>query len=122
MKITAAEARIMEALWDAKVPVSAEAVREHVTGEDWTDATVRTLLGRLMKKKAVASQKDGRRYLYSPLIERRTYAVEESRSLLDRLFDGRLAPFVTQFTEQQALTEEDIAELRRLIDRLDRDR
>ena len=81
MKITAAESRIMEALWRAQAPLSAEDVREALAGEGWSDATVRTLLTRLVKKKAAAQAKDGRRFLYRPLIARADYVHAESKGL-----------------------------------------
>ena len=122
MRITAAESLIMDVLWRAEAPVAAEEVRAQLDQAEWSEATVRTLLTRLVKKKAVASKKDGRRYLYRPLVQRAEYAHAESRNLLDRLFDGRIGPFVAQFSERQDLTDDEIGELKSLIERLGRDR
>jgi BlaI family penicillinase repressor len=123
MKVSAAESQILKVLWQAKGPVPAEEVASQL-GEDqeWSAGTVRTFLARLVKKKVLAVQKDGRRYLYRPLISRADYAHAESRKLVDRLFNGRIAAFVTQFSEREDLSREEITEIRRLIERLDRDR
>jgi predicted transcriptional regulator len=43
----------------------------------------------------------------------------QSRSLLDRLFEGRVAPLVAHFSEKGRLSRNDIAELKRLIGELD---
>ena len=75
-----------------------------------------------MKKKALAATPDGRRYLYRPLIRRDDYVHEQSRNLIDRLFGGRIAPFITQFSERQDLSDDEIKELKRLLRRLDHDR
>lgn len=121
MKISPAESRVMDALW-RREPLSAEEiVAEVAKGQDWTEATVKTLLNRLLKKKAIAAAKDGRRYLYRPLVTRETYVATESQGLLDRLFEGRLAPLVSHFSETQRLSPEDIADLKRLIAELDDD-
>jgi predicted transcriptional regulator len=80
---------------------------------------VRTLINRLMNKAAIAADKDGRRYLYRPLVTREAYVAAESQGLLDRLFDGRLAPLVAHLTEREQLTAEDVAEIKRLIAALD---
>ena len=118
-RISAAESLVMEALWQ-KSPLSAEEVAAEVAaGQGWSEATVKTLLNRLLGKKAVAARKDGRRYLYQPLIARDAYVQAESQGLLDRLFDGRLAPLVSHFSEQGRLSPQDLAELRRLIEELD---
>ena len=122
MKISAAESVVMEALW-RREPLSAEEIAAEVAGpQDWTEGTVKTLLNRLMRKKAVAARPDGRRYLYRPLLDRAAWAHQESRSLIDRLYGGRIAPFVSQFTERASLSRDEIEELKRLIERLDRGR
>src|SRR5579859_72843 len=120
MKISGAESVVMEALW-AKAPLAAEEISAEVAGpQGWTEATVKTLINRLLKKHAVAATRDGRRYLYRPLIARADYVGAESQGLLDRLFDGRLAPLVSHFSENQKLTAEDVAELKRLIEDFDK--
>lgn len=119
MRISSAESLVMEALWRAS-PLSAEQIAGQVAeDQQWTEATVKSLLNRLLTKGAVAADKDGRRYLYRPLIARTDYVHAESRGLIDRLFEGRLAPLVAHFSEREALTPEDVAELKRLIAEID---
>lgn len=114
-RISDAEHAVMEALW-RKSPLTAAEVSESVASErGWTLATVKTLLSRLVAKHAVATQPDGRRFLYSPLVKRTDYVGSESRRLVDRLFGGRAAPLVAHLVEAGALTEEDFAEIERLI-------
>src|SRR4051812_30834454 len=104
VKITTAESLIMEVLWRTDRPLAVEDVREALTEEGWTDATIRTFLSRLVQKKAVAASKDGRRFLYRPLIARGDYVHAESKSLIDRLFDGQIEPFVAHFSEREDLS------------------
>lgn len=109
----------MGVLW-RKSPLSAEEIVAALDAEqDWSDKTVKTLLNRLLTKKAVSAIRDGRRYLYAPLVNRSAYVHTESRSLIDRLFDGRLAPLVSHFAETKQLSKADIAELKRLVRKLD---
>ena len=120
--ISEAEAKVMEALW-RESPLSAEQViAEVAAAQGWSEATVKTLLNRLLRKKAVTARRDGRRYLYSARMKREAYVTAESRDLLDRLFDGKLAPFIAHFSERQDLSEEEIAELKKLIRGLDNGR
>jgi BlaI family penicillinase repressor len=122
MRVSSAEGIVMEALW-RKQPLSAEEVAANVAGDQsWTDATVKTLLNRLLSKGAIAAEKDGRRYLYRPVLQREDYVLEESTSLLDRLFEGRVSSLVTHFSEREKLSADDIAELKRLIAELDNER
>jgi predicted transcriptional regulator len=120
-RISAAESEVMKVLW-ADSPKPAEDVLAILAKDHgWAEGTVKTLLNRLLKKGVIAADKDGRRFLYRPLVGREDYVDSESQGLLDRLFDGRLAPLVSHFSKREKLNPEDIAELRRLLDKIDDD-
>ena len=119
MQISEAESVVMDVLWQ-RSPLSAEDVVASLSGrQDWQEATIKTLLNRLLKKGAVAAEKDGRRYLYAPVLQRDAWVQGESESLLERMFAGRVAPLVAHFSEQRKLSRKDIAELRKLLDGID---
>jgi BlaI family penicillinase repressor len=119
MRISAAESLVMEALW-RRSPLTAEQIASEVASDqEWTEATVKSLLNRLLTKQAIAADRDGRRYLYRPLVARGDYVHAESRGLIDRLFEGRLAPLVAHFSERERLSPEDVAELKRLIEEIE---
>jgi BlaI family penicillinase repressor len=119
MRISTAESQVMKALW-ARSPLSAEEIIAALPADqDWADATVKTLLNRLLKKEAIAADRDGRRFLYRPLVAQSDYVHAESQGLLDRLFDGRLAPLVAHFSQREKLSDQDVADLRRLLESLD---
>ena len=118
VKISAAESVVMEALW-RKSPLTSEAIIAEVgEANGWTEGTVKVLISRLLQTKAIAAVAEGRRYLYSPVVSRHAYVEAESQGLLDRLFDGRLAPLVTHFSETDKLSAEDIAALKALVERI----
>ena len=114
-RISDAEHAIMEVIWD-RHPVSATEVCDVVCeARGWSMPTVKTLLSRLVGKGALATEPDGRRFLYTPLIERADYVGGESRRLVDRLFGGRAASLFAHLAENEALTEEDLGEIERLL-------
>jgi BlaI family penicillinase repressor len=116
IRISAAESVVMEALW-RESPLAAEDVTAQVAGPNgWSEATVKTLINRLKTKGAITAKKDGRRYLYTPRLARADYVAAESQGLLDRLFEGRLAPLVSHFSEGGKLSAQDVAELKKLIE------
>ena len=118
-QISEAESRIMDALWRRGPLVVEDIVAEVAGPQQWSDRTVKSLIGRMMKKKAIEStRRDGRTW-YRPLVARDEYMMAESESFLDRIFDGRVAPFVSQFAENRKLSPEDVAQLKALIERLD---
>ncbi|OOG44086.1 BlaI/MecI/CopY family transcriptional regulator [Rhodanobacter sp. C06] len=113
--ISEAESRVMEVLW-RKAPQASEDIVAAVQREsDWHEKTIRTLLGRLLGKGAVSADKDGRRYLYAPVLTREQWQSQESRSLLDRVFGGKLSPLLAHFSEHEKLGAKDVAELRKLL-------
>jgi len=122
MSISEAESLVMDVLWQ-RHPLSAEEVLEALADTtQWQEPTVKTLLNRLLKKRAIAAQRDGRRYLYRPLLTRESYVHSQSKTLLDRLFGGRVAPLVAHFSQHEKLSKKDLDELKRLIAELDRAR
>jgi predicted transcriptional regulator len=123
MNISEAESKVLEVFWRAGAPLSADDVVTAMDNDrEWSAGTIRTFLARLVKKGALAATPDGRRYRYEALVRREDYVHEQSRDLIDRLFGGRIAPFITHFSERQQLSREEVEEFKRLIARLDRER
>ena len=121
MQVTDAESIVMDVLW-ARHPLGAdEVVAALADREQWQEPTIMTLLNRLVRKGAIRAEKDGRRYLYAPVLKREDWVLGESQGLLERLFDGRVAPLVAHFSAQRKLSPEDVAELRRLLEEIDDD-
>jgi predicted transcriptional regulator len=118
--ISDAESRVMEVLWQQAPQTSEDIVAALLEPTGWHEKTIKTLLNRLLGKGAVSAEKDGRRYLYSPQLRREDWQQQESRSLLDRVFGGKLTPLLTHFSQHEKLSAKDIAELRKLIDAIDR--
>ena len=118
IQISEAEAQVMQVLW-GRHPLASEDVCAALAGQGWQDATIKTLLNRLLNKGAVRAEKQGRRYLYAPVLKREDWVLDESQGLLQRLFDGRVAPLVAHFSEHRKLSRKDIAELRKLLEEID---
>lgn len=121
MSISEAEAVVMEVLWQ-RAPQGADEVVAALTARtDWAEATIKTLLNRLLNKGAIRAAKDGRRYLYSPVLTREAWIAQQSEGFIARLFGGRVAPLVAHFSDRGKLSAADLAELKRLIAELDDD-
>jgi BlaI family penicillinase repressor len=120
--ISDAEGQVMEVLWRSKSALGADEIATALEGrQDWQLATVKTLVNRLLTKGAISAEKDGRRYLYTAVLQRNAWLREQSMGLLDRLFDGRLAPLVAHFSSHRKLKKADIKALRALLKEHDRD-
>ena len=119
MQISEAESAVMEVLWQQQPLAAEDVVAALADSRQWQEATIKTLLNRLLKKGAIRATKDGRRYLYAPVLQRQAWMLGESQGLLERLFDGRVAPLVAHFSEHRKLSRKDIAELRKLLEEID---
>ncbi len=120
-QISEAESKIMEALW-RKSPLTAEQIFAAVgKANEWAPGTVKTLVTRLLRKKAIAGAREGDAYCYRPLIARSDWVQAESQGLLDRLFKGEVAPLVAHFAENEKLSAKDIRQLKALIARIEED-
>lgn len=116
MDISNTEFEVLQALWKVHPADALSIVTELNKDKAWHEKTVKTLLGRMVKKGAIEFEKNGRSYIYSPVLEIEAYQVQESKSLVERLFNGRIAPLVTGFAKDKSLSKQDIDELKNLID------
>lgn len=117
--ISEAESAVLAVLWEKGTATAEDVAAALAKPRGWQDSTVKTLLGRLLRKGAVRAEKDGRRFLYSPTLAREDWLSQESDSLLDRLYGGRVAPLVAHFSRHRKLSKRDIRELKQLIEELD---
>ena len=115
-KISEAEYEIMKAVWK-NAPISTNEVVGLFEGGNWSPKTVQTLLARLVKKGVLGYEKKGRVFVYTPLIEEDDYIKEESTSFLKKFYDGALNSMVLNFIDDEKLTDDDIEELKRILDK-----
>ncbi|MCO4799178.1 MAG: BlaI/MecI/CopY family transcriptional regulator [Colwelliaceae bacterium] len=113
--ISNAEFEVLDALWQQYPATANEIVERLNQGKQWHDKTVKTLLNRLVKKEAISFEKEQRRYLYFPLVEREAYTQYESQSLIERMFSGRVSPLIAGFAKNKNLQKDDIEELKQII-------
>lgn len=114
-RISESEWQVMKVLW-TRAPRTAGEVVEALSETHWKPKTIKTLLNRLVRKKAVDFERDGRSYRYYPLVAERDCVRAESRSFLQRVYGGALMPMLAAFLEDQRLTEDQIADLKRILD------
>ncbi len=117
-RISETEWEVMRVVW-AQAPCSAGQIIETLTRRDptWHPRTVKAFLSRLVGKKALGFRKEGRAYLYRPLVREEDCVDAASESFLKRVFGGSLKPMLAHFVEREKLSEEEIRELRRVLER-----
>lgn len=122
MTLSEGEWKIMKLLWASAPRTLGEISRELSEETGWTRPTVFVMLKRLIAKEVVRIDDSGRYQEYYPRIVRQDVAPKETESFLNRVYDGSIGMLVTALTERKALSEEDIAELRQILDRAEKNR
>jgi BlaI family transcriptional regulator, penicillinase repressor len=115
-KVSDAEWIVMKVIWRLGT-ATAKQVVEDLQGQTlWKPKTIHTLLSRLVRKGALTSEKAGREYLFKPMVTEEECSTSASRSFLDKVFDGEIAPFLACFLKSEKLSKREIEELRRILE------
>ncbi len=115
-KISEAEWEVMKVLWSKSPKTANEVIKVLSKKTSWKRETIRTLINRLVQKKAVGFEKKGRQYHYYPQVTEAECIREETKSFLKRVHGGSIEPMLTSFVEEEQLSPEKIARLRRILD------
>ena len=120
--LSAGEWRIMERLWEKAPQTLTELVRTLSPDTGWSKSTIVTMVGRLEAKGAVTYTEGGRARQYAPAIPREQAALEETESLLRRVYRGSVGMLVNALADGRGLTDQDIEELSAVLEKARRER
>lgn len=117
--ISDAEVVILQQLW-SEAPLSAQDIIERLKRHGTVHPkTIKTLINRLLNKGALKYKEENRKYLYIPVVTKADFYRVKTESFLNKFFDGELSPLVSFFSSQKKLSEKQIEELKRLVDKLE---
>lgn len=116
-RISDSEWQIMEQVW-ANSGITQPALME-LLGAKWNKNTVHTFLKRLCDKGYLQVVKETSPHQYRPLVSRESCEKEERQSFLERVYQGSAGRMVTAFVRDGGLKEEEVAQLRKLLDELE---
>jgi len=114
-KISPAEWQIMKVIWAGSPILASEVIAGLCAERKWHPKTIRTLLARLVKKRVIGFEQQGRAYLYRPLVKKADCVRAESQFFLDKVFDGALVPMMAHFLEGRTLSGSERRELKSLL-------
>lgn len=114
--LTAAELRVMKALWEVGTGTVAEVRAELAKrGQDLAYTTVMTLLGRLATKRAVLVDKAREPFVYRPAHRRESVLRDRLREFVREVFDGRADSLVLNLVEDESLSRAELRAIERRI-------
>ncbi|MCC0647223.1 BlaI/MecI/CopY family transcriptional regulator [Clostridioides sp. ZZV15-6598] len=116
-QISEAEYQVMKIVWKYAPISTNEVIEKLVETSKWSPKTIQTMLLRLVKKGALTYEKSSRVFVYTPIVKEEEYVSTESSSFLNRFYNGTLNSMVLNFLENDKLSEDDIDELRNILDK-----
>ena len=115
--ISEAEWEVMRIVWSRTSPCTANEIVDALEGiADWKPNTVKTLITRLVKKRALGYEEERRMYLYYPLVSEDKCVKAETKSFVKRVFGGALKPMLVNFLQDEQFSQDDIEELKQLLE------
>lgn len=114
-KISNAEWEVMKIIWSNPQITSSSIIQALKDKAQWKPATVKSLINRLLNKKAIGFNKLGNEYFYYPLISEDECIKLESKSFIDRVFNGSVKSMLLTFAESKELSENDVDELKDIL-------
>lgn len=119
-KLSDSEYEIMKILWGQDAPMTSNEILGGLKGRyDWKLAALMTFLARMADKGYVACDRSTRTNYYSALVSQREYQVQESRTLLEKLYDNSAAKMIAQLCKTNNISQKEIVELREYLNALE---
>ena len=120
-QISEAEFEVMKIVWQY-APVSTNEITDRLMKTtSWGAKTIQTLIKRLTNKGALTYEKEGRVYVYTPLVKENEYISQQSNSFLRRFYDGDITAMLSAYIKNDRLSAEEIGTLRSILDDADHD-
>lgn len=114
-QISEAEYEVMKIVWKY-APINTNEITEHLLKTtSWKAKTIQTLIKRLVTKGALTYEKQGRIFVYTPLVKENEYVNHESNSFLKRFYDGNIGIMLSAYLENNRLSENEIQQLRSIL-------
>ena len=114
-QISEAEFEVMKIVWRS-APINTNEITERLLKTTtWSAKTIQTLIKRLVTKGALTYEKQGRIFVYTPLVEENEYINQQSNSFLDRFYDGDISVMVSTYLENNQLSETELQHLRSIL-------
>jgi predicted transcriptional regulator len=114
--ISSAELEVMQVLWKNGRPMKIQEVCDELKNNKWKYNTVGTLLLRMAEKGAVTSEKSGRTIYYTSALDQKEYTRSQTSDLISKLYNGSVKDLAVSLFESNAMTKEDIDDIRRMFD------
>ena len=119
VKLTASEWNVLSCLWENSPRTVMQLVAELGDRVGWAKSTTITTLRRMEEKELVRVEHAGKGKLYAPAVEREQAVIAETRSFLDRVYQGSVGLMMSAMAQRRELSAGEVAELRAILDQME---
>jgi BlaI family penicillinase repressor len=116
-QISDAEWSIMKIIWSHERITANEIIEILSSDKEWAPKTVKSMLSRLLAKEIIGFIKDGRSYKYYPLVSSEETIKDETKTFVEKVFDGSVSNLIANFVEHNKFTEEEIDALKQILEK-----
>jgi len=115
-RLPEAEFQVMKAIWTYEPPITSSRVMRYLSGEkSWPIQSVVTLLGRLVEKGFLRSEKKGKERSYYPLVSKEDYLQFETGNFVKQYHENSLISLLSAFYHDRELSDGDLNDLQEWI-------
>lgn len=116
-KLPDTELKVMQVIWRNETPISTAVIRQKLQKErPWNLSALQTILGRLVNRGFLKTEKQGKNRYYEPLVSERDYLEEDTRRYFQKWTGGSLKDLVACLYQNHSVTKEELEELKDFIE------
>ena len=119
IKLTASEWNVLSCLWENSPRTAMQLVATLEEAVGWAKSTTITILHRMEAKGLIHCEQTGKSKTYTPIVDREQATVAETRSFLDRVYQGSVGLMMSTMAERQELTAEEISQLKKILEKME---
>lgn len=113
--VSDSEWKVMKVLWNGSPRLGSEIVEELEADTEWNPKTIHTLIRRLVSKGAITAKKDNTYYSYYAAVSEIECVKEETKTFLEKCFNGSINMLVSNFIKDEKLSDKEIEELQAIL-------
>lgn len=114
-QISEAEFEVMKIVWES-APINTNEITDRLLETtSWNPKTIQTLIKRLVTKGALTYEKEGRVFVYTPIVKKEEYLSQESNSFLKKFYNGNISSMLSAYLDHHQLSDSEIRHLRSLL-------
>jgi BlaI family penicillinase repressor len=116
IELSDAEWSVMNLIWETQPTEASDVVSALAKPRNWSEATIKTMLHRLVKKGALTTESLGKKYRYRAAVKRNDCVRWASQAFFKHVFGGHAGPALLHLVQASPLSADELARIREVLD------